>query len=69
MLDINLEIPLRLTMGECNTILAILSDQPWRIANPLIGKFHAAIAAVAPEAFGPPAPAKAAANGVDHAEN
>lgn len=74
MLDGNTEIPLRLTANECNTILGVLSDAPWKVVAGIIAKIQGQIMAVDPAAFGDRQPAPApdtgriipAANGVDH---
>jgi hypothetical protein len=56
MIDANQDVPLTLTAGECNVILSLLSDAPYRVAAPLIGKLHNQIRAFDPTAFGDAAP-------------
>jgi len=49
------EIPLTLTAADCNIMLQMLADAPYRVAAPLIDKIRRQILAVDPTAFDPQA--------------
>ena len=51
------EVSLTLAVADCNVILSLLSEAPYRIAAPLIGKLRNQILAIDPTAFGDAAPA------------
>jgi hypothetical protein len=57
MLTLDQEIPLTLTVADCNNILLVLNDAPFKIAAPIIEKMRQQILAIDPTAFTPGAQA------------
>lgn len=64
MMNADQDVPLTLTAGDCNVILSLLNEAPYRVAAPLIGKIRSQITAIDPNAFGDQLPS--AANGAAH---
>jgi hypothetical protein len=66
MMNADQEVAVMLTAAECNTLLAVLGEVPYRIAAPIVAKLHSHLLAVDPTAFDrPPAANGSAAHASD----